>query len=173
MTKEIPIEKVICTTNNKFAVLECEQATNVMSDPPIQAPPKIKPIMMKIPKNYNLILQDINRKFPTTTNKVTGDWIKIQCSTSDDHREITTSLVQKKVEHWVIDPVASQPIKVVIKGLPASTPVDDIEQDLKNQGVAVQKVVQLRKFQTQTPLLIFMVEVNRAENATDIHEVKV
>ncbi|GFQ91946.1 hypothetical protein TNCT_89111 [Trichonephila clavata] len=69
--------------------------------------------------------------------------------------------------------VASRPIKVVIKGLPASTPVDDIEQDLKNQGVAVQKVVQLRKFQTQTPLPIFMVEVNRAENATDIHEVKV
>ncbi|GFQ65855.1 hypothetical protein TNCT_425721 [Trichonephila clavata] len=123
ITKEIPIEQVICTTNNKFAVLECEQTTNVMSDPPIQAPPKIKPIMMKITKNYNLILQDINRKFPSTTNKVTRDWIKIQCSTSDDHREITTSLVQKKVEHWVIGPVTNRPIKVVIKGLPASTPV--------------------------------------------------
>ncbi|GFQ92322.1 hypothetical protein TNCT_674901 [Trichonephila clavata] len=98
ITKEIPINQVICTTK-KFAVLESEQTTNVMSDPPMQAPPKIKPIMMKITKNYNLILQDINRKYPTMINKVTGDWIKIQCSTSDDHREITTSLVEKKIEH--------------------------------------------------------------------------
>ncbi|GFQ81614.1 hypothetical protein TNCT_620691 [Trichonephila clavata] len=94
ITKEIPLNQVICTTNNKFAVLDCEQTTNVVSDPPTQA--KIKPIMMKITKNYNLILQDINRKYPTTVNKVTGDWIKFQCTTSDDHREITTTLVDKK-----------------------------------------------------------------------------
>ncbi|GFQ84344.1 hypothetical protein TNCT_541721 [Trichonephila clavata] len=106
-----------------------------MSDPPIPSPPKIKPIMMKIaPKNYNLILQEINRKYPATVNKATGDWIKIQCATSDDHRDITISFVEKKIEHWVVDPIANRPIKVVIKGLPASTTVAEIEHDLKEKG---------------------------------------
>ncbi|GFR29093.1 uncharacterized protein TNCT_326221 [Trichonephila clavata] len=127
---------------------------------------------MKVTKNYNLILQDINRKYPATVNKVTGDWIKIQCASSDNHREITISLVEKKIEHWVVDPIANRPIKVVIKGLPASTSVEEIEHDLKEQRVAVEKVAQLRKFKTQAPLPICMVEVKRVENATDIHEIK-
>ncbi|GFQ92582.1 uncharacterized protein TNCT_495411 [Trichonephila clavata] len=173
MTKEIPINQVICTTKNNYAVLENEQPTTGVSDPPTHSTPKIKPVMMKITKNYNLILQEINQKYPAKVNKATGDWIKIQCATSDDHREITNSLVEKKIEHWVVDPIANRHIKVVIKGLPASTTVDEIEHDLKEKRVAVEKIAQLCKFKTQAPLHIFMVEVKRVENATDIYDIKV
>ncbi|GFR30247.1 uncharacterized protein TNCT_459251 [Trichonephila clavata] len=144
--KEIPIDQVVCTTKHNFSVLEDEQPTVDMSDLPIPSPPKIKPIMMKITKNYNLIIREINRKYPATVNEATGDWIKSQCATSDDHRDITTSLVEKKIEHWVVDPIANRPIKVVFKDLPASITVAEIEHDLKEKEVAVEKVAQLRKF---------------------------
>ncbi|GFU87641.1 PRE_C2HC domain-containing protein [Trichonephila clavipes] len=77
----------------------------------------------------------------------------------------------KKAEHYVIERLANQPIKVVIKGLPVDTDVADIEADLLQKGFAIEKVVQLRKFSTKAPLPIFMVEVRRTEKAQDIYEV--
>ncbi|GFT46863.1 hypothetical protein TNCV_3989321 [Trichonephila clavipes] len=53
------------------------------------AAPRIKPIMMNLFPEYNLILQDIHRTHPTATNTHIGGWIKIQAESSDHHREIT------------------------------------------------------------------------------------
>ncbi|GFT19658.1 uncharacterized protein TNCV_2535211 [Trichonephila clavipes] len=58
---EIPIEKVVCTSKNKFADLEDEEGMDTSTPTP-----RIKPIMMKINKNYNLILQEIYRSYPNT-----------------------------------------------------------------------------------------------------------
>ncbi|GFX68103.1 hypothetical protein TNCV_922041 [Trichonephila clavipes] len=116
--KEIPVEQVICTSNNKFAALEVEDdqtSGEKSSDPPAQA----KPIMLRIVKDYNLIAQDISRKFPTTVNKMTGNHIKIQPGSVDDPRDIATLLEEKKAEHYVIEPLANRPIK----GLPVGSDV--------------------------------------------------
>ncbi|GFT47802.1 nucleic-acid-binding protein from transposon X-element [Trichonephila clavipes] len=168
--KEIPVEQVICSKKNQFAVLKVEENPSMeeSSDP---TPPQPKPIMLRLVKEYNLIIQEINRKFPATVNKVTGKYIKVQPGSIDDHRDITALLEAKKAEHYVIERLANQPIKVVIKGLPVDTDVADIEADLLQKGFAIGKVVQLRKFSTKAPLPIFMVEVRRTETAHDIYEV--
>ncbi|GFV22399.1 nucleic-acid-binding protein from transposon X-element [Trichonephila clavipes] len=166
--KEIPIEKVVCTTGNKFSVLEEEEAPPGKSSSPLT----VKPIMLKIVESYNLIVQDVNRKFPGTVNKMAGNYIKIQPATPDDHREIVTHLENIRAQHYVIKRLADRPIKVVLKGLPVRTEVADIEEDLKSQGFEVEKVAQLRKFSTKEPLPIFMVEVRRNEKAELIHDVK-
>ncbi|GFX38865.1 nucleic-acid-binding protein from transposon X-element [Trichonephila clavipes] len=138
------------------------------SDPP---PVQPKPIMLRIVKDYNLIIQEINRKFPATVNKMTGNNIKVQPGSIDDHRDITALLEARKAEHYVIDRLANRPIKVVIKGLPVDTNVAGIETDLVQKGFAIEKVAQLRKFSTKAPLPIYMAEVRRTETAQDIYEV--
>ncbi|GFS82430.1 nucleic-acid-binding protein from transposon X-element [Trichonephila clavipes] len=166
--KEIPIEQVVCTTGNKFSVLEEEEAPPPKSSSPLT----VKPIMLKIVNSYNLIVQDINRKFPGTINKMAGNYIKIQPATPDDHRDIVTHLENIRAQHYIIKRLADRPIKVVIKGLPVKTDTADIESDLISQGFEVEKVAQLRKFSTKEPLPIFMVEVRRNEKAELIHDVK-
>ncbi|GFT71114.1 nucleic-acid-binding protein from transposon X-element [Trichonephila clavipes] len=166
--KEIPIEQVVCTTGNKFSVLEEEEAPPGKSSSPLT----VKPIMLKIVESYNLIVQDINRKFPGTVNKMAGNYIKIQPATPDDHRDIVTHLENIRAQHYIIKRLADRPIKVVLKGLPVKTDAADIEDDLKSQGFEVEKVAQLRKFSTKEPLPIFMVEIRRNEKAELIHDVK-
>ncbi|GFT01575.1 nucleic-acid-binding protein from transposon X-element [Trichonephila clavipes] len=166
--KEIPIEQVVCTTGNKFSVLEEEEAPPGKSSSPLT----VKPIMLKIVNSYNLIVQDINRKFPGTVNKMAGNYIKIQPATPDDHRDIVTHLENIRAQHYIIKRLADRPIKVVIKGLPVKTDVAEIESDLISQGFEVEKVAQLRKVSTKEPLPIFMVEVHRNEKAELIHDVK-
>ncbi|GFV41386.1 uncharacterized protein TNCV_1302461 [Trichonephila clavipes] len=83
--------------------------------------PKTKPFMMRIGKNYNLIHQEIYRSYPNTVNKNTGNYVRIQPASAEDHEKIKNLLVTKKAEHYVIE--NSKVIKAVIKGLPASTDV--------------------------------------------------
>ncbi|GFX72226.1 uncharacterized protein TNCV_4551481 [Trichonephila clavipes] len=141
---EIPIEKVVCTSKNKFAVLEDEEGMDTSTHTP-----KIKPIMMRINKNYDLILQEIYRSYPNTVNKNTGNYIRIQAATAEDQDKIKNLLIIKKADHYTIEHPTV--IKAVIKGLPSSTNVTDIETELKSKGFEVEKIAQLRKFSTKSP----------------------
>ncbi|GFX79970.1 hypothetical protein TNCV_2059881 [Trichonephila clavipes] len=47
-----------------------------------------------------------------------------------------------------------------------------MESELKDKGIAVKKVAQLRRFATKAPLPLFMVEVKRSVGAEKIYELK-
>ncbi|GFW61605.1 nucleic-acid-binding protein from transposon X-element [Trichonephila clavipes] len=162
---EIPIEKVVCTSKNQFAVLENEEGMDTSTPTP-----RIKPIMMKINKNYNLTLQEIYRSYPNTVNKNTGNYIKIQPATAEDEDKIKNLLIIKKADHYTIEHPTV--IKAVIKGLPSSTNVTDIESELRAKGFEVEKIAQLRKFSTKSPLPLFMIQIKRSENAQNIFKLK-
>ncbi|GFX80749.1 uncharacterized protein TNCV_553891 [Trichonephila clavipes] len=91
----------INSTKNKFAALNT--ANDDVEDVTIAAP-KVKPVMMKLFQEYNLILQDIHRTHPTVTNTHVGGYIKIQAESADQHREITQFLTDKAVQYYVTDP---------------------------------------------------------------------
>ncbi|GFV39424.1 nucleic-acid-binding protein from transposon X-element [Trichonephila clavipes] len=140
-------------------------------DEDVTVPPKIKPIMLQYKDNFNMVLQALHRKFPKSTTKLTGQYIKILASTTDEHREITALLKSKGEEFYSVPPLADRPLKVVIKGLPKPTPTEEIKADLLEQGVPVMKISQLTQRKSKFPLPIFLVEVRKhVEGATDIHE---
>ncbi|GFX91235.1 hypothetical protein TNCV_1246501 [Trichonephila clavipes] len=57
--------------------------------------PKVKPIMLRYKKSFNLILQDLNRKCPDSINKLTGKYIKVTAANIDQHGEIPKDLKAK------------------------------------------------------------------------------
>ncbi|GFQ99427.1 uncharacterized protein TNCT_367411 [Trichonephila clavata] len=158
-------------TKNSFGVLNSD---NVDVEDVTPAAPKIivRSILMKLFPDYNLILQELHRTYPTVTNTHTAGYIKIQPDCKDQNQEITDYLVSKKVQHYVTDPPTNRPLKLVIKGLLASTDPEDIKKDLINQGIKIIKIAQLKKFKTKDPLPIFMIDVARDENVNDIFNVR-
>ncbi|GFU50317.1 uncharacterized protein TNCV_301501 [Trichonephila clavipes] len=127
----------IIATKNKFAALN--SPNNDVEDV-TPAALKVKPIMMKLFPEYNLILQEIYRTQPTATNTPVGGWIKIQAESSDHHREITSFFTDKKCQYYVTDPPANRPLKLVIKGLLATTNPEDIKNDFIEQGIKIVKI---------------------------------
>ncbi|GFW58599.1 nucleic-acid-binding protein from transposon X-element [Trichonephila clavipes] len=123
--------------------------------------PKVKPIMLRYQTNYNLILKELDRKYPNSVNKLTGQYIKIMASNTDELREITAALKAQGEEFYSVPHLSERPLEVVIKGLPKSTPTDEIKEDLLNQGVPVMKVSQLTQRKSKFPLPIFLVEVRK------------
>ncbi|GFR11194.1 nucleic-acid-binding protein from transposon X-element [Trichonephila clavata] len=152
----------VILTSNAFVGLgldETDSADNDVSIEDTLPAPKVKPITLRFKTNHNLVLKAINEKFPDSNNKLVGEYIKIIAPTEDDHRTITAYLKQNKEEFFVVPHTSNRPLKVVIKGLPASTSIDGIKADLAEQGVPVSKVAQLTQRKSKFPLPIFMVEI--------------
>ncbi|GFQ89318.1 uncharacterized protein TNCT_363891 [Trichonephila clavata] len=162
---------ITCTaTQNKFLLLlELNQpiSTKHPSQWPTRSP---SPIWLRYQTNFNLLLQDLQRTYPTSTNKLTGEYIKISAENMDDHRKMTDYLKSIKEQFFVLDPPppSSRAQKIVIKGLPVSTDIADIKTDLESQGYTIEKVAQLTKTKTKFPLPIFMVETKKFPNSPDI-----
>ncbi|GFW16066.1 uncharacterized protein TNCV_2863991 [Trichonephila clavipes] len=135
-------------------------------------PPKIPFIHLKFKSNYNLVMQEITRKWPKSRSKLSGEYLKILASTADEHREITAFLTEKKEEYHAIDPIEVRPQKIVIKGLPISTDIDAIRVDLTERGFNVLKVAQLTKAKSKLKLPIFMVELKKLPGSPDIFQLE-
>ncbi|GFT46880.1 probable RNA-directed DNA polymerase from transposon X-element [Trichonephila clavipes] len=162
------LEEELKTLNDNISVLEAFNTAEDVSPPKY----KIKPIFMKISDSYNLTLQELHRSYPTATNTHTRGYIKIEAQTADDHRDITNYLKAKELEHYVIEPPSTRPLKLVIKGLPDNIDPVDIKNDLIAKGINIVKIAQLRKFITKTPLPIYMIEIARDEHVNDIFQVR-
>ncbi|GFV43252.1 nucleic-acid-binding protein from transposon X-element [Trichonephila clavipes] len=135
-------------------------------------PPKIPFIHLKFKNNYNLIMQEVTRKWPKSRSRLSGEYLKILASTADEHREITAFLTEKNEEFHAIDPIEVRPQKGVIKGLPISTDIDAIRADLTERGFNVLKVAQLTKAKSKFKLPIFMVDLKKLPGSPDIFQLE-
>ncbi|GFR17749.1 uncharacterized protein TNCT_11731 [Trichonephila clavata] len=155
--------------SNQFSALAGAGNTN-LDQTSVPVAVKVTPsIMLKYQSNYNLILQEIQRTYLTSTNKLTGEYIKINAATLDDHRLITDYLTSKKEQYYLI---SLRPLKIVLQGLPISTDTQEIKTDLENQGYIIEKVTQLTKSRTKFKLPIFMVELKKSPNTPDNKDLK-
>ncbi|GFW49837.1 nucleic-acid-binding protein from transposon X-element [Trichonephila clavipes] len=118
------------------------------------------------------IVKNLNKDFPDCDVKLAGKYFKIFCKSPDEHRIVTDYLKEISEEFYVIDPPDSRPLKVVIKGLPISTEIGEIQEDLTSQGFGVEKVAQLTRSKTKSPLPIFMVELEKKPDSPDIFKMK-
>ncbi|GFT29847.1 nucleic-acid-binding protein from transposon X-element [Trichonephila clavipes] len=166
------------SVQNKFSSLTGKKAeitptTSNQTAAPISARPKVPPIMFKHKKvNYKLIVKNLNKDFPDCDVKLAGKYFKIFTKSTDEHRIVTEYLKEKSEEFYVIDPPDSRPLKIVIKGLPISTKIGEIQDDLTSQGFCVEKVAQFTRSKTKSPLPIFMVELEKKPDSPDIFQLK-
>ncbi|GFW10007.1 nucleic-acid-binding protein from transposon X-element [Trichonephila clavipes] len=117
-------------------------------------------------------MQEVTRRYPKSKSKLSGEYLKILASTVDEHREITALFKEKGEQFFAIDPIEVRPQKVIIKGLPTSTDVDDIRKDLTERGFNIIKVAQLSKAKTKFKLPIFMVEIKKLPDFPDIFKLE-
>ncbi|GFX16828.1 uncharacterized protein TNCV_2518061 [Trichonephila clavipes] len=110
----------------------------------IPNPRPLQPIHLKITKNFRNQIKSIYQKFPETTNKTSGKFIKLFSKDVEEKHNLTKFLESDKdFEFFCIKPKLDKPIKVVIKGLPIYTKTQEILSDLEEEGFTVDKVNQL------------------------------
>ncbi|GFU58218.1 hypothetical protein TNCV_697281 [Trichonephila clavipes] len=109
--------------------------------------------MLKIKKNFREQIKFIFEKFPNIQNKTAGDVIKIYTNDFEEHRSLINFLeTDKEFEFYVINRKLDKPIKAVIKGLPSSSKIEDIINDLAEEGYVIESSTQLISKKKSPPL---------------------
>ncbi|GFW31421.1 nucleic-acid-binding protein from transposon X-element [Trichonephila clavipes] len=160
-------------TSNKYQTLSGNDDSLTQSNEAMPvATPKIPPIHLKFDANYNLIMQEINRKYPKTSSKLSGEYLRIFAISIEERNEIIDFLKGKGEQFFALFPQDVKIQKIVIKGLPISADIDDIKQDLSEKGFLVSKIAQLTKRKSKFKLPIFMVELQKSPDSPDIFKLE-
>ncbi|GFU47144.1 nucleic-acid-binding protein from transposon X-element [Trichonephila clavipes] len=172
-------------TNNKFSNLNQQEIAGTSNDntttndpPPSTNTPKTylpPPIMLKTSEETRETrehMKIITTDFPNIRSKLSGELIKLYTNTSIDYHKLINLLNQHRFQYHVITPKDERPIKVVIKGLPRNTDINDIKSDLVDQGFNETKVSQLIGRITKQKLPVFMITLPRNIHNTKIFQLK-
>ncbi|GFX66570.1 nucleic-acid-binding protein from transposon X-element [Trichonephila clavipes] len=173
MSTQDPIE-----TNNSFSDLEPDveyplsnekEVTTEVITPKKTLP---HPIMLKIKDNFREQIKCISEKFPNLRNRIANDVVKMF---SNDHEEYRTLIhfleSDKKFEFYVIKRQNVKPIKAVIKGLPSSSKIGDITNDLAEIGFKIDSCTQLTSKRTKKSLPYFLVILPRNDYNSKIFNI--
>lgn len=75
------------------------------------------------------------------------------------------------IGYYIVNPIRSRPLKVVMKGLPIDYDPEEIKNNLKTLGHKVEKVTQLRRFMDRRPLPIFQIQITQGPNVDEIFKI--
>lgn len=152
-----------------------EQTEEMPSASPLQTTrkDKIDPVHVKIKTNFKALCMDIKsyvKEEPTF--KAGGELIKVYFKTSDDYRKGTEKMKANGYEYYVISPLKTKPLKVVLKGLPPSTETKEIVEELEAKGFSVFRVSLMHRFKDRRPLPMFQVQLNPNPKNDEIYNLK-
>ncbi|GFY79648.1 hypothetical protein TNIN_95311 [Trichonephila inaurata madagascariensis] len=157
---------------NRFSSLAGEQTETSTLDQEarFQLPPspKIPPIMFRHKKkNYKSVVKELNKDYPNCNVKLFGEQLKILISNSNEHRAVT-SYLDKNAEEALRDSCSRQTLSP-----PAQVNIHHFYTKGNTQpqlltGLHVEKVAQLTKARNKFSLPIFMVELKKSNDSTDI-----
>ncbi|GFW42588.1 nucleic-acid-binding protein from transposon X-element [Trichonephila clavipes] len=164
-------------SNNSFSDLEQDvehPPSNEKLTTEVVTPKKTlpHPIMLKIKDNFRQQIKCISEKFPNLRNRIANDVVKMF---SNDHEEYRTLIhfleSDKEFEFYVIKRQNIKPIKAVIKGLPSSSKIADITNDLAEIGFKIDSCTQLTSKRTKNSLPYFLVILPRNDYNINIFDI--
>ncbi|GFW88947.1 RNA-directed DNA polymerase from mobile element jockey [Trichonephila clavipes] len=104
---------------------------------------------------------------PTLISKLTGKFLRITVQSDYEYRKLAQFLRHEGVEYKSFMLKSDRPLKLLIRGLPTSTKVEEIRVEIEREGFQIHKISRLQKFKTKAPMpLIYLQLVKDAKADT-------
>ncbi|GFY54103.1 hypothetical protein TNIN_24931 [Trichonephila inaurata madagascariensis] len=166
LTQNIPCH--VPPTTNRNRETTSLPTTNNTAPNTTQLPP---PVMPKCTDNYRAHVKTLMQVMSTLRTHLTGDFLELYTDNFDIlvYRELIHMLENLKYQFYLIQqPKTKRPIKIIFKGLPRNTSVEDIKQDLPEQGFVPEKVTQLIDRKRKQPLPVILKTLPRTRNMENL-----
>lgn len=122
-------------------------------------------VMTKITKSTSLPATIISRP----------DHTKVHIQNAEDAKKISAACKENNVEFYTWSAKKDNPIRVIIKMLPADMPTENIKLALEEKGLTILKVTQMtsrnKERDARTPLPLFLIDLPKEEGSRKIYEV--
>ncbi|GFU30633.1 RNA-directed DNA polymerase from mobile element jockey [Trichonephila clavipes] len=102
---------------------------------------------------------------PTLISKLNGKFLRITVQSDDEYRKLAQFL--RGVEYKSFMLKSDRTLKLLIRGFPTSTKVEEIRVEIEREGFQIHKISRLQKYKTKAPMpLIYLQLVNDAKADT-------
>lgn len=105
------------------------------------------------------------------TARSTAEGIKVQLSTSDDHRKLTAMLRSQNIPYHTFTLPEERKLRVVIRNVPVELGTDLVKEDLSQQGLPVIEVHRMIRGHTRQPFDLIMVVLDLSKEGKDIFNI--
>ncbi|GBN09500.1 hypothetical protein AVEN_141007-1 [Araneus ventricosus] len=167
------VEKPEISTENKFQTfmgIDNDIENNLKIDDNMKQIPAIN---LKLETNYNLTLQEINRMYPDTEEKLINGFISIQ-TTNPENRERIIEYFKKNDKEFILsEAYADRPLKTVIKGLPLDQNKDELKSILENKDFKILRISKLKNCRLKTLHPYFLIEAAKTKNHLSIYNLQI
>ncbi|GFW08284.1 RNA-directed DNA polymerase from mobile element jockey [Trichonephila clavipes] len=128
---------------------------------------RIPPIFVNPPDNWCTLISIARQLAPNLISKLTGKFLHITVQKDDEYRKLAQFLQHEGVEYKSFMLKSDRPLKLLIRGLPTSTKVEEIRVEIEREGFQIHKISRLQKFKIKAPMpLIYLQLVNDAKSDT-------
>lgn len=114
----------------------------------------------EIKNNYRNTLAKLREETkldPAPSVELTGDLFKITTTNLVQFRAIQKHLKKEKIPFQTLDPIAERPKKYVLRGVPVTTPVEEVITFLHSIGINALSAIFLKDRRTRQPMPLCMV----------------
>ncbi|GFW95238.1 nucleic-acid-binding protein from transposon X-element [Trichonephila clavipes] len=143
---------------------EIEDKDTSKSNPTATPQNRIPPIFVNPPDNWCTLISIARQLTPTLISKLSGKFLRITVQSDDEYRKLAQFLRHEGVEYKSFMLKSDRPFKLLIRGLPTSTTVEEIRVEIEREGFQIHKISRLQTFKTKAPMpLIYLQLVNDAK----------
>lgn len=111
------------------------------------------------------------KKEQLTFSALANNVVRVNLTSADDYRLLVRELRKINISFHTYQMKSERALKVVIRHLHSSTTTEEIKEALEELGFACRNVVNIRHWQTKTPLPLFFVDIEPDEHANEIYKV--
>ncbi|GFS83770.1 RNA-directed DNA polymerase from mobile element jockey [Trichonephila clavipes] len=98
---------------------------------------RIPPIFVNPPDNWCTLISIARQLSPTLISKLTGKFLRITVQSDDECRKLAQFLRHEGVEYKSFMLKSDRPLKLLIRGLPTSTKVEEIRVEIEREGFQI------------------------------------
>ncbi|KAF8786055.1 hypothetical protein HNY73_009944 [Argiope bruennichi] len=120
---------------------------------------RVPPFFVTPRADFKVMLNICRLEAPSLKSSMSGKFLKLTVETDEEHRRLSRLLEAQGAEFKTFMLKTDRPIKVVIRGLPSCTPIEEIKEELEREGFTVVSITQLSKFQTKSPMPLFYAQI--------------
>ncbi|KAF8789911.1 hypothetical protein HNY73_007813 [Argiope bruennichi] len=110
---------------------------------------RVPPFFVTPRADFKVMLNICRLEAPSLKSSMSSKFLKLTVETDEEHRRL---LEAQGAEFNTFMLKTDRSIKVVIRGLPSCTPIEEIKEELEREGFTAVSITQLSKFQTKSPM---------------------
>jgi len=131
------------------------------------------PVFIKCVLNYIRLRNSIRDLIgPTSFScKSSKAHLKIQRDSPDNYRKLIRLLKDINAQYHTYQLHSEKSLRIFVKNLHPTTPVEDIAAAIEEIGHSVKNVINIKHYQTKSPLPMFFVDLNSQESNNDIFSI--